>query len=351
VNIPSLETAQALLAEAERLNPGPWVAHSVNVARAARLIAQRHSGLDADRAYILGLLHDIGRREGKTGMRHVIDGYLYLQKLGFDGAARICLTHSFPYQNPHAVFGAWDCTAEEFMLLSNTLLSIAYDDYDLLLQLCDSLAQAEGFCLIEKRLVDVFMRYAEHGVNSTVHTKWRCLFEIQRHFEQIIGCSIYQLLPGVVATTFAFVEPTPTASSDVIPMLSYEDGAAAMDWLAAAFGFEESVRWINGAGVLEHGEMLTGNGRIMLATPIPTYENPKNHRKTCASARAWSETPWVIDGALVYVDDVAAHFARAKAAGARILTELEDGFPGRRYRAEDCEGHRWMFMQRPTVTD
>jgi uncharacterized glyoxalase superfamily protein PhnB len=54
----------------------------------------------------------------------------------------------------------------------------------------------------------------------------------------------------------------------------------------------------------------------------------------------------VIDGVLVYVDDVDAHFKRAKQAGATILGELEDGFPGRRYRAEDLEGHRWMFLQR-----
>ena len=202
MSVPALAMARALLAEAEQRNPGPWVAHSVNVARAAQLIAQRHPNLDADRAYIFGLLHDIGRRAGKTGMRHVVDGYLYLKTLGYDAAARICLTHSFPYQNPHAVFGAWDCTDEEFQMLSDTLLSITYDDYDLLLQLCDSLAMAEGFCLMEKRLIDVFMRYAEHGVNSTVHSKWRCLFGIQRHFEQIIGCSIYQVLPGVVETTF-----------------------------------------------------------------------------------------------------------------------------------------------------
>ena len=55
---------------------------------------------------------------------------------------------------------------------------------------------------------------------------------------------------------------------------------------------------------------------------------------------------WIIDGVLVYVDDVDAHYARAVAAGAGILSELEDGFPARRYRVEDVEGHRWMFMQK-----
>jgi PhnB protein len=49
---------------------------------------------------------------------------------------------------------------------------------------------------------------------------------------------------------------------------------------------------------------------------------------------------------LVFVDDIDEHYARAKHAGATILSEPEDGPPGRRYRAEDLEGHRWMFMQR-----
>jgi len=137
-----------------------------------------------------------------------------------------------------------------------------------------------------------------------------------------------------------------TDTPDVIPMLDYEDGPAAMDWLATAFGFREITRWLREDGALDHGEMMAGNGRIMLATATAAYESPKHHREHCESARAWQDNPWVIDGVLVYVDDVDAHFARAVAAGATILSVLEDGFPGRRYRVEDPEGHRWMFMQR-----
>lgn len=133
---------------------------------------------------------------------------------------------------------------------------------------------------------------------------------------------------------------------DIIPMLAYEDGPAAMDWLARAFGFHEVTRQIGDDGLLAHGEMTTGNGMIMLATPAPEYESPKHHREHCESAQAWSSVPYVIDGLLVYVDDVDAHFKRAVAAGARILGEIESGGPGKRYRAEDIEGHRWMFMER-----
>jgi len=129
-------------------------------------------------------------------------------------------------------------------------------------------------------------------------------------------------------------------------MLAYRDGPAAMDWLAAAFGFRELCRMVDETGRLSHGEMDTGGGLIMLATPSPHYEGPRLHRESCAAARRWSEVPWVVDGTLVYVDDIDAHRTRAAAAGAHMLSPVEDGGPGRRYRAEDIEGHRWMFMQR-----
>ena len=130
-------------------------------------------------------------------------------------------------------------------------------------------------------------------------------------------------------------------------MLSYMDGPAAMDWLAAAFGFEERARWVDEHGVLGHGEMSTGDGLIMLATPSPDYQSPLAHRADCAPAAVWARAPWVIDGVLVYVDDVAAHIERARAAGATLLSSLESGPDGTSlYRVEDVEGHRWMFMQR-----
>lgn len=133
---------------------------------------------------------------------------------------------------------------------------------------------------------------------------------------------------------------------DVIPMIAYEDGVAALDWLAKAFGFQERDRWVEPDGTLSHGEMQTGDGVIMLATPTPHYRGPKRHRETCEQARKWSEVPYIIDGVLVHVDDLDAHFARAKAAGATILSEIQDDSQGRRYRAEDLEGHRWFFFER-----
>jgi uncharacterized glyoxalase superfamily protein PhnB len=132
----------------------------------------------------------------------------------------------------------------------------------------------------------------------------------------------------------------------VIPMLAYENGPEAMDWLIKAFGFREKDRRVEN-GRLTHGELDTGGGVVMLATPSPHYHGPKHHREECEVARSWHDVPYIIDGVLVSVDDVDAHFARAKAAGATILSPVEEsGEGGKRYRAEDLEGHRWMFTAR-----
>ena len=58
--------ALAMLDEAKSLSAGFWIDHSLNVGQAARLIAEKCAGMDVDKAYAFGLLHDIGRRfQGK----------------------------------------------------------------------------------------------------------------------------------------------------------------------------------------------------------------------------------------------------------------------------------------------
>ena len=131
----------------------------------------------------------------------------------------------------------------------------------------------------------------------------------------------------------------------VIPMIAYERGPEAMDWLASAFGFRELDRRLED-GRLTHGEMDTGHGVVMMATPSVHYRGPRRHREECEIALAWHDVPYIIDGVLVYVDDIQMHFDRAKAAGATILSAVSDSPDGRRYRAEDLEGHRWMFTER-----
>lgn len=203
MKIPTLNEAYRLLDEAHERNPGPWRAHSINVGRAAQYIAQACPALalDADACLIFGLLHDIGRREGVTGMRHTYDGYRFLIAQGYDDAARICLTHSFPDRNSNAIFGKWDCSPDELAFLQGYIAQCVYTDYDRLLQLCDAIAMDIGFVLMEKRLVDVILRYG--GTTEQTLAKMRTYFALQSYFAQHIGASIYTVLPGVIENTFA----------------------------------------------------------------------------------------------------------------------------------------------------
>ena len=94
--LPTAEEALKELKLAGELNPGPWVEHSINTGIAARNIAEKVPSLDPEKAYIVGLLHDIGRRVGIVDIpTHVYEGYRYCMQKGWDEAARICMTHSY----------------------------------------------------------------------------------------------------------------------------------------------------------------------------------------------------------------------------------------------------------------
>jgi putative nucleotidyltransferase with HDIG domain len=143
------ETAKGLLEWASKKNPGKWIGHSYNVARAAEIIAKK-CDLDSNLAYVLGLLHDIGRYEGIGNLRHVYAGYILMKEKEYNNIARICLTHSFPYKNFSSYSGNIDCTSEEIKFLENELEKIEYDDYDKLIQLCDGISSAEGITLVSR---------------------------------------------------------------------------------------------------------------------------------------------------------------------------------------------------------
>jgi len=131
-----------------------------------------------------------------------------------------------------------------------------------------------------------------------------------------------------------------------VPMVAYEDATRAADWLTRAFGFSERERFHDAQGIVTDVVLEYGGEFFLAGHPNAAYRGPRRHALSCATARSWLDSPFVVDGVLVYVDDVDAHHRRAVEAGATILTPPEDGSPGRRYRAEDLEGHRWMFMER-----
>lgn len=119
----------------------------------------------------------------------------------------------------------------------------------------------------------------------------------------------------------------------ISPYLYYEDVAAALEWLARAFGLKERLRMPGPDGGITHAEMECADGVVMMGCPGPDYRSPKRLGQTTQSL-------------YVYVDDVDKHCERAREAGATILEEPQDQFYGdRRYSAEDPEGHVWYFAQ------
>ena len=204
--VPTVQQARRYLQEAADLSPGPWVRHVELVATAARAIGEHVPRVDPERAYVLGLLHDIGRRTGGphvADVRHLLDGFAFMRTEGFEACARVCLTHSFPapIKDVGAFASGWDCPIEERDFVQSYLNGTDYSAYDRLIQLCDALAQPTGFCLIEKRLVEVALR---HGFNEFTLAKWRAFLDLRQEFDEATGTSIYRLLPGVVEHTFGF---------------------------------------------------------------------------------------------------------------------------------------------------
>ena len=167
------------------------IVHSKTAAFCARAIAKRCDNLDADTAYILGLLHDIGRRECVTDMRHIIDGYRFMTSHGYDDCARICLTHSFPYKDIHSYNGQNDCTTDETKFIESFIENTEYNDYDKLIQLCDALALPDGATYIEKRLVDVVIR---RGFNDLTIPKWKAFLDLKEYFDKKTETDIYKFV-------------------------------------------------------------------------------------------------------------------------------------------------------------
>ena len=184
--IPSREEAERIIREAEAINPGPWGDHCRVAAHCAECIAARCDGMNQDKAYVVGLLHDIGRRFGGRHLGHVADGYSYMMSLGYDEVARICLTHSFNNQSMDGYIGKIDTTEEELALIQTELAKITMDDYDWLIQLCDALAGAEGVLDIEERMGDVKRRYGYYPED-----KWNINLDFKRYFEDKMQADLY----------------------------------------------------------------------------------------------------------------------------------------------------------------
>ena len=184
--LPTREEAIALVRDGLACNPGPWGRHCLTAAHCAEKIASACGDMDSEKAYILGLLHDIGRKFGTRHLGHVSDGYTYMKSLGYDEVAKICLTHSFNTHTVAEYIGKFDVSQEELTLIKNKLVETVYDEYDLLIQLCDSLAGADGVLDIEERMNDVKRRYGSYPQD-----KWDSNIELMHYFEKRMNQNIY----------------------------------------------------------------------------------------------------------------------------------------------------------------
>ena len=131
------------------------------------------------------------------------------------------------------------------------------------------------------------------------------------------------------------VQNPPPNVQRIVPNLCYQDAPAAIEFLCAAFGFEEAMRMEMPDGRLGHAELLLHGDTLMLASAFE--ESGLGGPQGLAHLHSMVS---------IYVDDIDAHHERAAAAGAEIMEPPTDMFWGDRiYRAVDPEGHRWMFQQ------
>jgi len=124
----------------------------------------------------------------------------------------------------------------------------------------------------------------------------------------------------------------------------YDDAGPAIDWLCRAFGFEVRLRVDGEGGRIEHSELTFGDGLVMVGTAGGPRKTSTASPKSLGGKNTQS--------LMLFVDDVDAHCARARSAGATITMEPavhdygEDHWADRSYGALDPEGHNWYFTQR-----
>lgn len=185
---PNRQKAEQILNEAKILNDGPWIEHSKNVAKVASIIA-KHAKMDEEKAYVFGLLHDIGRRFGDASIAHALYGYLYLSQMGYDEAAKVCLTHSFNTKITEDYHGKIDLKNDTIKRIQDALDELDYDDYDKLIQLSDSIADHNGLIDQEERMKDVEIRHGSYSSSRKEKNR-----ELKEYFEKKIGQNIYKLI-------------------------------------------------------------------------------------------------------------------------------------------------------------
>ncbi len=155
-------------------------------------IAYQIPDLDHKAAYIMGLMHDIGKRRSEEDGKsfHGLTGYYHMKSMGFDDAATICLTHTFI---AHPIDASNYFYNPEFLTTANKLLKgYQYNDYDRLIQLCDWLNKGGIAHTLEQRAQEIVGCYP---INSAKVLKtYHGAKAIKSYFDYKINQDIYHLL-------------------------------------------------------------------------------------------------------------------------------------------------------------
>lgn len=168
-----------------------WIMHSLYVGQAASRIAKQLN-LDVDYAATIGYLHDIGRIIDHKN--HVIEGYKYLDNLGYPDIARYALTHSFIDNKISNTAGGVPKDKESYDFIKNYLDNIELNIYDNIVQLCDLFCLETGYTTFEKRLLDITKR---KGVFPNSWEHFKSIMELRDRIESMMDVSIYDLFSQI----------------------------------------------------------------------------------------------------------------------------------------------------------
>ena len=169
-----------------------YIFHTKGVAAAAKKIAEYLPVLDPEKAYILGLLHDYGKRisEKIENYFHGLEGYDQMLKLGYPEVAKICLTHTFFDKNFD--YSDFSYPVEWLEQVKTKLQKIEYDDYDYLICLCDKFFEGLKIVPIEKRAEGIAKRYKTTDRQIKIFREKSLL--LKKYFDKKTGKDIYKIL-------------------------------------------------------------------------------------------------------------------------------------------------------------
>ena len=192
------EKALELLNEARGMAESDyWIEHSICVGNTAAVIAKALN-LDEDMAKTLGLIHDIGKRNGynHTTKNHELNGYEYIQSLGYgDEYAGICILHSFLNNDINCVAGGIPSTNRyKYEFTKEYVKNHEYTIYEKIINLCDLMCKY-NIMTLEKRIIEIMLRKGCHA-NTVYHITEAQ--KLKQYFDDMLGYNLYKLFPEIL---------------------------------------------------------------------------------------------------------------------------------------------------------